>query len=216
MFCAAFSKNSVSLLRFPIFCHVNLLSWEMSLVCHLNIHTVVFLPVFIFKLFLSVGVRVVSVVSGFKKNLCISFSVVLCASLWSSSRCIDASMLFSMLTRALPPCFLDIFTLECKALYLFISFLVLWSICLSFFLVLFKNSLEYYFLSFFGFFFYTSVSWWASTGAWATTNILKSSGLFSVFWLIIAMPKCGWSRLVLQFLTLPNLLPSLWASFRAH
>ena len=31
-------------------------------------------------------------------------------------------------------------------------------------------------------FFYISVSWWFSTGVWVTANLLKSPGLFLVFW----------------------------------
>ena len=33
-------------------------------------------------------------------------------------------------------------------------------------------------------FLHTSVTWWSSTGVWMTTRLLKSLGLFSVFWLI--------------------------------
>ena len=35
--------------------------------------------------------------------------------------------------------------------------------------------------------FYTSVSWWFSSGVWVTASLLKSPGLFSVFWSILAM-----------------------------
>ena len=65
----------------------------------------------------------------------------------SSSRCIDESTLSSMLVSPLPPSFLDTYSLstsslECYALCMIISFLVLWSICLSS-LVHFKNGPEY-------------------------------------------------------------------------
>ena len=33
----------------------------------------------------------------------------------------------------------------------------------------------------------TSVNWWFSTGAWGTSSLLTSPGLFSVFWLIFKM-----------------------------
>ena len=32
-----------------------------------------------------------------------------------------------------------------------------------------------------------SISWWFSTGIWVTASLIKSPGLFSVFWLISAM-----------------------------
>ena len=35
--------------------------------------------------------------------------------------------------------------------------------------------------------FYTSISWWSFTGVWVTASLLKSTGLFSVFWPILAM-----------------------------
>ena len=33
-------------------------------------------------------------------------------------------------------------------------------------------------------FFHISVSWWSFTGVWVTASLLKSPGLFSIFWLI--------------------------------
>ena len=68
--------------------------------------------------------------------------------LLSSSRYIDASTLSSVLANALPPSFLDTYSLStsslgCKALCMVISFLVLCSICLSSSLVHFKNGPEY-------------------------------------------------------------------------
>ena len=57
-------------------------------------------------------------------------------------------MLFSMLVSPLPPSLLDTYSLStlslgCNALCMVISFLVLWSISLSFSLVHFKNGPEY-------------------------------------------------------------------------
>ena len=49
-----------------------------------------------------------------------------------------------------------------------------------------------------------------------TTSLLKSLGLFSVFWPILIMLLCGWSPLVLLFPSLPVPLPSLWVSFKVH
>ena len=69
-------------------------------------------------------------------------------SMLSSSRCIDSSMLFSMLVSPIPPSIFDTYnlltsSLGCKALCMVISFLVLWSICLSSSLVHSKNTPEY-------------------------------------------------------------------------
>ena len=36
--------------------------------------------------------------------------------------------------------------------------------------------------------YHTSVSWWSSTGVWATENLLKSPGLFPVFCPILIIP----------------------------
>ena len=71
-----------------------------------------------------------------------------CFSMWSSSRCIDASTLSSMLASPLPPSFLDTYSqstssLGCNVLCMIISFLVLWSICLSSFLVHLRKGPEY-------------------------------------------------------------------------
>ena len=49
--------------------------------------------------------------------------------------------------------------------------------------------------------FHISVSWWFFTGVWVTTSLLKSPGLFSVFWPSSIMLSFGWSPLIRQ---LPN------------
>ena len=70
-------------------------------------------------------------------------------SMKSSSHCIDVStLLFSMLASPLLPSFLDTYclpmsSLGCNALCMIISFLVLWSICLSSSLIHFMYGLEY-------------------------------------------------------------------------
>ena len=43
--------------------------------------------------------------------------------------------------------------------------------------------------------FHISVSWWSFTGDWVTASLLKSPGLFSVFWLFSIMLLLGWSPL---------------------
>ena len=80
----------------------------------------------------------------------------LCFSMLSSSRCSDLSTPTSMLASLLPPSFLlpsflppsflyshTTSSLGCNALCMAINFLVLWSICLSSYLVHFKNGAEY-------------------------------------------------------------------------
>ena len=71
-----------------------------------------------------------------------------CFSILSLSRRIYASTLSSMLPNPFPPSFLDTYSLStsslaCNALIIVISFLVLWSICLSSSLVHFRKGLEY-------------------------------------------------------------------------
>ena len=46
---------------------------------------------------------------------------------------------------------------------------------------------------------HTSVSRWFLTEVWMTANVLKSPGLFSVFWPIVIMLLIGWFLLVLLF-----------------
>ena len=55
----------------------------------------------------------------------------------------DVSTLSSMLTSPLPPSFLGTSSLVCNALCMVISFLVLWSICLSSSLVHLRKGPEY-------------------------------------------------------------------------
>ena len=47
--------------------------------------------------------------------------------------------------------------------------------------------------------FHISVSRWSFTGVWVTTSLLKSPGLFSVFWPISTTQLFEWSPLVLLF-----------------
>ena len=54
------------------------------------------------------------------------------------------------------------------------------------------------------------------TGVWITIRLLKSPGLFSVFWPILKIQLFGWSQLVLLFLTLPDPVRSPWGPFQAH
>ena len=52
--------------------------------------------------------------------------------------------------------------------------------------------------------FHISVSWWSFTGDWVTASLLKSPGLFSVFWPFSIMLLFGWSPLGHQLLNLPG------------
>ena len=52
--------------------------------------------------------------------------------------------------------------------------------------------------------FHISVSWWSFTGDWVTASLLKSPGLFSVFWPFSIMLLFGWSPLSRQLLNLPG------------
>ena len=52
--------------------------------------------------------------------------------------------------------------------------------------------------------FHISISWWSSTGVWVTASLLKSPGLFSVFWPFNIMLLFGWSPLGRQHPNLPG------------
>ena len=45
--------------------------------------------------------------------------------------------------------------------------------------------------------FLISVRWGSFTGVWVTANLLKSPGLFSVFWSILIMLLFGWHPLII-------------------
>ena len=122
LFWAAIGRDSVSLLRFPFLSHVQVFSCEMSLVCHLKCPYSCFSTHFLFSMyFCSVDACIVCEVSG---------------------SCNQSSS-----TNFSPP-FLDTYNLStsspgCKALYIVMGFLVLWFICWSSSLFLFKNGPEY-------------------------------------------------------------------------
>ena len=61
-----------------------------------------------------------------------------------------------------------------------------------------------------------SVSWWYFTGDWVTASLLKSPGLFSVFWPFSIMLLFGWSPLGRQLLNLPGSLIILSLPCQKH
>ena len=62
--------------------------------------------------------------------------------------------------------------------------------------------------------FHTSVSKWFFTGVRVTASLIKSLGLFLVFWPISTILLFGWSPLVLLFPSPPVPLPILWWLYR--
>ena len=141
LFCAAIRRNSVSLIKFSFLSHVQVFSCEMLFISRLKRPELFFFP-FLFPIYCrSVVHSVVCLVfDGCNQSSSVFF-------MSPSSRCIDAAMLSSMLESSLPPSFLDTYSLltsslGCNALCMVISFLVLWSICLSS-LVHFKMGPEY-------------------------------------------------------------------------
>ena len=54
------------------------------------------------------------------------------------------------------------------------------------------------------------------TGVWVTTNLLKSPGLFSVFYPLLTMQKFGWSPPVFIFPRPPVLVPVIWWLYQVH
>ena len=81
------------------------------------------------------------------------------------------------------------------------SLCIPWGVCPSSLLVVLFNSLKS---------FYMSVSWWFSAGVWVTVSLLKSPGLFSVFWVISIMLQFGQSPLVSLFPSPQFLATILW------
>ena len=131
LFCAAIRRNLISLLMFPFLSHVQDFSSQISLVWHLILSIQLFFFSFLLRsYFCSVDLCVVCIVSGGCNQSSPRFLM------WSSSHCIGASMLSSMLPSPLPLSFLDTYSLSTlsmgyKTLWIVMSFLVLWSICWS-------------------------------------------------------------------------------------
>ena len=143
LFFVAIRRDLVSLLKFPFLSHLRVFPCEISLVGHLKRPFRCFSFYFCF---LFIVVLLVLMLSVLFLVVVISLPPRFCME--SLNRCIHAITLSSILVSTLPPSFLDTYflstsSLECNALSMVISFLVLWSICLSSFLVHFKNGLEY-------------------------------------------------------------------------
>ena len=148
LFCAAIRRDSVSLLRFPFLSHVHVFLCEMSLVSLLKrSYSCFFSPSLFSGYFLSVDPHVLSIISGG----CNQSNSALFYVDFESYRCINAvfnaskssSSFFFFYTNSLSTS-----CQGCKALYMIISFLILWSICLSSYLVHFKNYYYYPLLPF--------------------------------------------------------------------
>ena len=100
------------------------------------------------------------------------------------------------------------FQFSCKGevLILLFAFFQLYSMVLqdskvhssasSYFLLIITRSGYYYFIFFSCRVFHISISWWFSTGVWETKSLLKSPGVFSVFWPFLIMLSFGWSPLI--------------------
>ena len=119
LFCAAIRRDSVFLLRFPFLCHFQAFLCEISLVCHLRYPYNCFSSHFCFLVIVVLLILVMFLITVISLSFHIVFII---------------SMLSSMLANPLPSSFLDTYSLfmsslECKALLIVISFLVLWSIC---------------------------------------------------------------------------------------
>ena len=136
LFRAAIRRDSVSFVKFPFFSHVQLLSCGMLFISRLKRPWSCFFPSFCHSVFY----RVVSIVSdGHHLYTFIFFYVVFE---------MDVSTLCSMHASPLPSSFLGTYrlftsSLWCNALCMVISFLVLWSSCLSSSVVLLRKGPEY-------------------------------------------------------------------------
>ena len=110
----------------------------------------------------------------------------------------NCEAMLSFLEKEVP--FYDVINFECIFLdYSF--FLRIQNICPEDgFLAYMLNIYYYYYYSLIRAF-HISVSRWFFTGVWVIASLLKSPGLFSVFWPFSIMLSFGWSPLVRQ---LPN------------
>ena len=141
-FYVAIRRDSVSLLKSPFLGHVHVFSCEILLISRLKRPWSCFSSDFCFLVIVVLLVCALSVL--------FPVAVIIPSlrfSMKSSNRCIDASTLSLMLTSHLLS-FLDTHNLSMSslgynALCMFISFLVLWFICISSSPVNFKNGLEY-------------------------------------------------------------------------
>ena len=140
-FCTAIRRDSASLTDFPSCCHLQIFSYEISSFCLLKYPYSCFSSHFCFLIVVLLIIM-----------LCVLFLVavdLLCSLLiLSSSPCIDASVLFSMLASPLLPSFLDTYSLStsslwCQAFTSSLVFFILCSICRSSSLVQIKNGSEY-------------------------------------------------------------------------
>ena len=64
--------------------------------------------------------------------------------------------------------------------------------------------------------FHISVRWWCFTGVWVTASLLKSPGLFSVFWPFSIILSFRWSPLVRQLPSPPVPLVILLLLFQTY
>ena len=141
----------------------------------------------------------------FPSNFCSFDSCVVCivSSRSNQSSSAFSNVLFKFLYRYIdaifnagessPSFFLDTYSLStsplgCKALSLFYSLRV----------------------------FHISVSCWSFTEVRVTASLLKSPGLFSVFWPILIMLYFGWSPFDFLFPSPPFSVQILWWPYREH
>ena len=142
LFCTAIGRDSVSRVKFSFLCQVQVFWCEMLFISLLRRPLSCFSSHFCFLVIFLLLFIVLSVSFLMAVN-----SPPSCFPMLSSNHCIDASTLSSMLASSLPPSFLDTYILStsslgCCALRMVISFLVLWSICLSSSLIHFRKDLE--------------------------------------------------------------------------
>ena len=141
LICATIKRDSVFLLRFPFLNHIQVFSWEISLVYLLKYPFSCFSSHF---WFLVISVPLMFVLSVLFLVTVISLLPQRIFML-SSNRRINVSTLIWMLVTSLPPfygtCSLSTLFLVCKSLCIVISFPVLWSI---FFFLLSSSPVGFY------------------------------------------------------------------------
>ena len=153
------------------------------------------------------------------------FLCIPCIRLWVCLRAITPYLLVEFFSR----CFGMFFFFFCNVSLLLDIFLIFLltsvlsglfpRVVLSFLLVL-LFPFDYYYYYYYYYLlirvFHISITWWSFTGDWVTTSLLKSPGLFSVFWPFSIMLLFGWSPLGRQLQNPPGPLIILKLPCQRH
>ena len=141
IFCAVIGRHSITLLRFPIFSHVKVFSWEIPIASRWNCPKRCFSSFFIFWLF--PFCRYSCCQYCYRWLYSVSLHAILCTLLFVVSTCQHSLKCWKALVLLLFLVQYNLSTSSSRVLFMVIRFLVLGSICFSLSLVLYKNGTEY-------------------------------------------------------------------------